>query len=599
MPEKLLMMLAFDGHICAGADESGFEKYYEETLRPFIIALNRNPKIPYALHLSGALLERLEQKKTECFLLIKEMVSRKQIEMIGGGFYEPLLPLLPHNDCVSQIEMLTTYLRKSFGRKPLGCKLFCNAWEQFLTGFLAACGMNFTFLSEEQFALCGETPRPVLTEDQGKLITVFPVVSSLAGMAKGPVLPFLKAWCDGHRGGGFVPEGIVVFPQVNPPMDRFFGELSALVSAKSGDITLELSLPSKIYRASRELPKIYFPNSADPPLSQSRAFLAKHNEANGIYAKLFFVNSLINQLRGDKARKKAAREELMKAEIGEAFCQNGHDDSAELIRYAYKALLNAEHITREKKFTPSLLVFDFDFDHESEYLFQDKNVNAYIRRRGASLFEFDDLPRGINFLGGCGQPSFADRFFSGGFAPSAVSFWHSSEAERNCADESFEAAQLDRQKLKASFVLAPQKQLLPDSLGLKKNYALEKNVLAVSYEITNPGESRTLFGFGAQCNFAFGPSGRILVFKKTDNEEEKNEHAETGEKRRVLSLEMRDIKSGSGLKLETENPCDLYYGWSSSHCLCLLPFFQLSLNAGESWKNRFTLSIISTRRKSP
>ncbi|MDR2181982.1 MAG: alpha-amylase, partial [Treponema sp.] len=156
MPDKLSLMLAFHGHLCAGADDSRFEHYYGETLRPFITALNRHPKIPCTLHLSGSLLERLEQKKKECFLLIREMAGRKQIELLGGGFYEPLLPLLPVNDRIGQIEMLTTFLRKSFGRRPVGCKLFLNAWEQSLAGLLASCGMNFTFLSEEQFSLCGE-----------------------------------------------------------------------------------------------------------------------------------------------------------------------------------------------------------------------------------------------------------------------------------------------------------------------------------------------------------------------------------------------------------------------------------------------------------
>ncbi|MDR2768718.1 MAG: hypothetical protein LBB82_10385 [Treponema sp.] len=613
MPDKLSLMLAFDGHLCAGADDSRFEQYYSETLRPFITALNRNPKIPCSLHLSGSLLERLEQKKKECFLLIREMAGRKQIELLGGGFYEPLLPLLPVNDRIGQIEMLTTYLRKSFGRKPVGCKLFLNAWEQSLTGLLASCGMNFTFLSEEQFSLCGEVPRLVLTEDLGKLIAVFPVFSSLAALGSRRVLPLLETWFAAYEN---IPacRSVTVFPDFPPvknaknganEIDAFFEEVSLIASAKyRDDFFVELTLPTRVYRAARELPKIYFPNSADHPLGQSRAFLSRQREANDLYAKLFFVNVLINQLRGDKARKKAARGELMKAEGGELFCAAGDLSLSSPVqrRHAYKSILNAEQITREKKFSPSLLAFDFDFDHEAEYLFQDKNVNAYVSRLGASLFELDYLPKGLNFLDTfeTAAPSrrrsaFIDRFFAADYSPAAHAFWELPPDRRGAYDVSH----TDRQKLKAVFTLGAQKQIPFGNFEIKKSYSLEKNVLFLNYEITNRGPARELCAFAPQCDFTLVPGGTLL-FKKTGNEEE-SVPAGAGETRRLLSVMMQDHKNSLGLELAAENPCDLFYavtGGQEPQSLCLLPLFQLSLEAGESWNNRFTLSVVSVKRKS-
>jgi hypothetical protein len=48
-------------------------------------------------------------------------------------------PLLPLADKIGQIEMLTTYIRQNFGRKPQGCWLAHSLWEQSLVGVLNTC----------------------------------------------------------------------------------------------------------------------------------------------------------------------------------------------------------------------------------------------------------------------------------------------------------------------------------------------------------------------------------------------------------------------------------------------------------------------------
>ena len=53
-------------------------------------------------------------------MLINDMVKRKQLELLGGGFYDPILPVIPNSDRSGQIEALTTYLRKHFGKRPRG-----------------------------------------------------------------------------------------------------------------------------------------------------------------------------------------------------------------------------------------------------------------------------------------------------------------------------------------------------------------------------------------------------------------------------------------------------------------------------------------------
>ena len=285
MTGKINLVLGSHAHIVPSAPDEEFEELYRTALRPFITVLHQFPKIPAVLHYSGSLFTRLEQKKPEFFLLIKDMAARKQLELLGGGFYEPLLPLLPPADRIGQIEMLTTYLRQCFGRKPQGCMLAHSGWEQSLAGVLAACGMAYTFLSEEQFAAAGckgsDLFTPVYTEDQGKLLVVFPVFSSLARMGTDGAAPVLQkaeiGTDDAQRGGPASPAKnpagpvgclITVFPafpreNAEEGIRSFFSDLVSIQADKTRDISIELSTPGRIYRSCTSLPKVYFVPSGD------------------------------------------------------------------------------------------------------------------------------------------------------------------------------------------------------------------------------------------------------------------------------------------------------------------------------------------------
>jgi alpha-amylase/alpha-mannosidase (GH57 family) len=180
---KISLILGSHKHLPYGSSADEFEELYRRELKPCVTTLYRFPRISLVLHYSGVLLQWIERRHPELIMLLKNLVVRKQVEFLGGGFYEPLLPLIPLADKLGQIEMMTTYLRKTFGKRPQGCLLPCNAWEQNLTGPLHACGMVYTFLNEALFSHVhgGRAPYygPCITEDQGKVITVFPVYSEL------------------------------------------------------------------------------------------------------------------------------------------------------------------------------------------------------------------------------------------------------------------------------------------------------------------------------------------------------------------------------------------------------------------------------------
>ncbi len=130
------------------------------------------------LHYSGILMEWLEEAHPEFLALLGEMVGRGQVEVLGGGYYDPILPLIPMNDKLGQLEKMTTWLRVRFETRPRGCWIAEKVWEPSLASVLRASGMDYTFVDDGQFAMAGASEgalwQPAITEDQGKIISLLP-----------------------------------------------------------------------------------------------------------------------------------------------------------------------------------------------------------------------------------------------------------------------------------------------------------------------------------------------------------------------------------------------------------------------------------------
>jgi len=596
---KINLILGSHAHVPSGSPENEFEDAYENKLRPFVCGLYRYPAIQAVLHYSGTLLHWVERNHPEFFMLIEDMVSRKQAEILGGGFYEPMLPLIPLQDRIGQIELMTTYLRRHFGKRPLGCWLPACAWEQHLAGALEASGMSYTFLSQKQFAEAGlsggDLSRPCLSEDQGKIITIFPVTRSL------------KAALDAADTAG-AESVIAVFPEspdanrgkaADLHWNRFFENLSL------PEFPAETALPGKLIKNSGGLKKASFSNSSglDDTDYSPRRFLIEHPEANGIYAKMIFANVLTGQLRGDKYRKQSAREELWKAQDSGLYRPSPEGGRHELRKAAYSSLLSAELLCREKgKFVPSLVQYDFDLDGVGEYLFQEVKINCYIQLTGAGVFELDYLPKTWNYLD-CGcvdnahrRTAFADILLPAAAAPEelAKGFPPSS---RLCFSEQYELA--EKSKATARFRLAaagPDTHLPFACVAIEKRYSLKKDTLSALYAVKNQGKEREEFCFVPEINLSFAGEGEEFarffagsggVYAPVADNAPGN----------IEGLKIQDIRNEVQIQFASAKPfrCGLAPARNNGfyQSTRIMPFFALSLESGETWSNELTLKFLN------
>ena len=106
--------------------------------------------------------------------LLSELVNRKQVEIIGGGFYEPIFPLIMPIDRVGQIEMNTTHIRKLIGKKPRGIFLGDTVWDPSLISSFKTCGLEFAILHHSLLPANEPEGKNLIVEDMGKTLTIIP-----------------------------------------------------------------------------------------------------------------------------------------------------------------------------------------------------------------------------------------------------------------------------------------------------------------------------------------------------------------------------------------------------------------------------------------
>src|SRR3990170_3484416 len=143
MSKKINLILAVHNHQPIGNFDKVISEACDKAYKPFLDILNKYPALKVSIHFSGCLLEWIEINKPDMIAQIKHLVDRNQIELMGGGFYEPIMVMLPERDRIGQIKKYTEYLQKYFECKIRGMWVPERVWEQNLTKTFAEAGMEY------------------------------------------------------------------------------------------------------------------------------------------------------------------------------------------------------------------------------------------------------------------------------------------------------------------------------------------------------------------------------------------------------------------------------------------------------------------------
>jgi alpha-amylase/alpha-mannosidase (GH57 family) len=240
-------------HQPVGNFDHVFEQHVADVYRPILEHLSGRGFLPIVLHLSGPLLEWLEQHDTSYLDLLGKLVTDRKVELLLAGFYEPVLASLPRADRVEQIQWMHDAVRRRFGVDARGLWLTERVWEPEVAADLADAGVRYALVDDRHFLVSGfaseQLHAPFWTESDGKRVALFPIDERLRYLipfrppeetaaylrelrGAGHRLAVLAD--DGEKFGGW--PGTKEWVYEKGWLDRFMGTIGGLVEA--GEVEL-------------------------------------------------------------------------------------------------------------------------------------------------------------------------------------------------------------------------------------------------------------------------------------------------------------------------------------------------------------------------
>ncbi|MEO7427442.1 MAG: alpha-amylase/4-alpha-glucanotransferase domain-containing protein [Fibrobacteria bacterium] len=170
---------AIHNHQPVGNFDFIFERAFNQAYGPFLEVLASHPKIRMSMHFSGILLDWLEANRAPYLASLRALVERGQLEILGGGFYEPILPVISDSHKIAQLRKLSESVRRLFGTTPKGIWLAERVWEPTLVKPISEAGLEYVLLDGSHFKMVGKTDAEMdgyfMSEDQGHTLKLFPI----------------------------------------------------------------------------------------------------------------------------------------------------------------------------------------------------------------------------------------------------------------------------------------------------------------------------------------------------------------------------------------------------------------------------------------
>jgi alpha-amylase len=177
MTARISLALILHNHQPVGNFGWVIGEVYERAYEPMVGALERHPGVRVALHYTAPLLEWLDANKPDFIDRLRALVDRGQVEIVGGGHFEPILAALPDRDRLGQLTRMRSDLERRFGVVPRGAWLAERVWEPSLPTALVDAGYAYTVLDDNHLRGASvpedEMWGTYTTDDQGRLLTIF------------------------------------------------------------------------------------------------------------------------------------------------------------------------------------------------------------------------------------------------------------------------------------------------------------------------------------------------------------------------------------------------------------------------------------------
>jgi 4-alpha-glucanotransferase len=439
--DRLRLALVFHQHQPAGNFPHVFSEVTERAYAPLVAALYRHPEVKASLHFSGPLLDWLERNRPDVIGDLSDLVRRGQIELLSGGYYEPILVGIPRRDAVGQIRSLSDRVHAVFGQRPLGAWLTERVWEPHVPSVMAEAGIAYTVLDDEHFLRAGlkkdELGESYITEDQGLPLVILPGSVKLRYL-----IPFrdvsasIKELRERHAAGA----KLVVYADDGEKFGAWPGTfqrvhkdgwLEQFFSAIAQSDFIQTATLEDAWIFQKPARRVYIPGGAYPEMSEWafdaaaarryqqarhklgedleslvtaplwRNFFAKYPESNALHKRMLIVSEELarRSILDASQEVRQAQQNLWRAQGNDVYWHGvfGGIYFPHLRADAYSSLLKAERILSERRVAAGEQR-DYDVDGYDEYIFRGNVGAVFVHVQGGAVIEWDLYPSATNLI---------------------------------------------------------------------------------------------------------------------------------------------------------------------------------------------------------
>ncbi|MFO8033640.1 MAG: alpha-amylase/4-alpha-glucanotransferase domain-containing protein [Candidatus Bipolaricaulota bacterium] len=422
------------------------EQAYRDAYLPFIEALQRYASVKAVLHYTGPLWEFFLREHPDFVTRLASLASAGRVELLGGGFYEPILSVIPREDASAQLERMRGFLHRHMGQPPQGAWIAERVWEPQLPSLLRPCGVRYLAVDDTHFHRTGIPPEqltgPYITEDHGQIVGVFPISTTLRYIIPfRPVPqvlehfrevgrqrdhPLLVLVDDGEKFGLWPHTKRWVYDE--GWLDQFFQALT-----ENSDWLRTVTL-REAYEKRDPVGRVYLPTTSYFELGQWalpkegqqqlarlkqllgprarefeafiaggywRGFLTKYPEANYMHKRMLQVSEAARKLPATSTRRNEALNHVWRAQSNDAYWHGlfGGVYLPHLRDAVWHHLLSADHLIREEETPCALEQVDLDADGHQEIVLRNESWTAVLAPRwGGTLIELSHMGIPFNFL---------------------------------------------------------------------------------------------------------------------------------------------------------------------------------------------------------
>lgn len=519
-----------------------FEKDYQSIYKYLAKFLYTHQNFCFTFSFSGNQLLYLEKKRFECIKIFQQLTTRGQVEILGGGFYDPIFPLIYPIDRNGQIDKMSACLRQTIGKRPRGISIFEDCWDSSLIGNFTSCGIEYVLLEKSLIPENKLKFLPIVSSELGKSIDIIPYYPEFVPSQKDSPESFINKIVEEvsfvekkDKYIQYEPDRLVTINLSHKEIislieSKWFEKLDEYLQ-KDEEKKIILSTPSlfrknKPYKIPAHISSginknviRYIDSISGKNVNKNytiHSFMDFLPQGYKLYCRILYLSMLINQIKKDKMRKRDAKEKLWAAQNGNCIISN--ETSIGFTSFyrqnAYKNLMDAEKIIREScDFTESVYSFDYNNDGFNEYICRMNNYFACISLDSGSIQELEILRNTGNYADNYSRKSTfdlcTDGYNRGIFVDHLFTNSQFENYKNNLAtgtgifsqikyNETKFSSKHNTISLNADALCGKNKQ----KISLKKKYIINSTGMSVQYILKNESEQKFSGTFVVESNFS-------------------------------------------------------------------------------------------------